>query len=79
MATKKIAVIVGSLRKQSLNRMMAKALIACAPASLELEIVEIGQLPLYNQEDDDEGRPAVEWVAFRERLRPMLEKLTACP
>src|SRR5512139_2760553 len=70
MATKKIAVIVGSLRKQSLNRMMAKALIACAPASLNLEIVEIGQLPLYNQEDDDEGRPAVEWVAFREKLRP---------
>jgi len=70
MATKKIAVIVGSLRKQSLNLMMAKALIACAPASLTLEIVEIGQLPLYNQEDDDEGHPAAEWVAFREKLQP---------
>ncbi|QDX82942.1 ACP phosphodiesterase [Denitratisoma sp. DHT3] len=70
MASKKIAVLVGSLRKQSFNRKMAKALIACAPAALDLEIVEIGQLPLYNQDGDDEGLPAPEWTAFRERMRP---------
>ena len=58
MATpRRVAVVVGSLRKDSLNRKMAKALAAMAPASLALEIVEIGQLPLYNQ-DDDAAPPA---------------------
>ncbi len=69
MATRKIAVIVGSLRKQAFSRKMAKALISGAPDSLSLEIVEIGQLPLYNQDGDDEGNPPAEWVAFRERMR----------
>ncbi len=67
MATRKIAVIVGSLRKQSFNRKMAKALMSVAPAALACEIVEIGQLPLYNQDADDE-RPPAEWTAFRERM-----------
>ena len=65
--TRKVAVIVGSLRKGSYNRMTAKALAALAPASLQLEIVEIGQLPLYNQDNDDSPPP--EWVAFREKVR----------
>jgi len=67
---KKIAVIVGSLRKESYNRKMAKALIALAPESLKLEIVEIGGLPLYDQDLDDEGRPPAAWTAFREQLKP---------
>jgi chromate reductase len=67
MATRKIAVIVGSLRKQSFNRKMAKALISVAPSALACEIVEIGQLPLYNQDADD-GHPPAEWTGFRERM-----------
>jgi chromate reductase, NAD(P)H dehydrogenase (quinone) len=67
--TRKIAVFVGSLRKGSYNRMTAKVLAALAPAGLKLEIVEIGQLPLYNQDGDDEGRPAPAWVAFREKVK----------
>lgn len=69
MQKKKIAVLVGSLRKASYNRMVAKALIALAPQNLDMEIVEIGQLQLYNQ-DLEENTPA-EWVAFRERIRPV--------
>ncbi len=69
MAARKIAVIVGSLRKQSFNRKMAQALVSAAPASLSCEMVEIGQLPLYNQDDDDEGHPPAAWVAFREKMR----------
>jgi chromate reductase, NAD(P)H dehydrogenase (quinone) len=69
MAARRIAVIVGSLRKASFNRKMAKALISAAAPSLSCEIVEIGQLPLYNQDDDDGGRPPAEWVAFREHMR----------
>jgi chromate reductase len=67
--TKKIAVLVGSLRKESLNRKMANALKELAPETLQLEIVEIGGLPLYNQDYDDEGKPLAEWIEFRKRLR----------
>ena len=66
---KKIAVFVGSLRKESFNRKMAKALAALAPESLKLEIVEIGGLPLYDQDCDDEGKPPSAWTAFRERVK----------
>ena len=64
--TRNVAVLVGSLRKQSLNRKMAHALAAAAPAGLKLEIVEIGQLPYYNQ--DDEAEPPAPWVAFRQKI-----------
>lgn len=67
MKTKKIAVIVGSLRKDSVNRKIAKALIALAPASLKLEIIEIGELQLFNQ--DLEDTPTTEWTTFRESIK----------
>jgi len=63
----KIAVIVGSLRKESLNRKMANALIRLAPSSLSLHIVEIGDLSLYNQ-DLDNNVP-LEWTTFREAIK----------
>lgn len=66
---KKIGVIVGSLRKESWNRKLALTLIKLAPSSLNLEIVEIGQLPLYNQDPDDQGNPHKEWEAFREKMK----------
>jgi chromate reductase len=62
-----IAVIVGSLRKESFSRKMANALRELAPAALTLEIVEIGQLPLYNQDLD--ANPPAEWRGFRERMK----------
>jgi chromate reductase, NAD(P)H dehydrogenase (quinone) len=66
MEQKKIAVFVGSLRKESFNRKMATALTALAPGSLKLEIIEIGGLPLYDQ--DLEDHPPAAWTEFRERL-----------
>jgi chromate reductase, NAD(P)H dehydrogenase (quinone) len=69
-AQRDIAVLVGSLRKDSLNRKMANALIALAPESLKPAIVEIGQLPLYNQDLDTENPPR-EWAGFRDRVRPV--------
>ncbi len=63
-----IAVLVGSLRKESFNLKMAKVLISLAPQSLKLEIVKIGQLPLYNQDLDDE-RPPAEWIQFRNQIK----------
>lgn len=65
---KKIAVLVGSLRKESWNRKLALTLIKLAPSSLALQLIEIGQLPLYNQDPDDQNTPLPEWVAFREKI-----------
>jgi chromate reductase len=62
-----IAVIVGSLRKESFNRKMAHALRDLAPAALKLDIVEIGQLPLYNQDLDTD--PPAAWREFRARIK----------
>jgi chromate reductase len=64
-----IAVIVGSLRRDSLNRKVALELARLAPAHLKLEIVEIGDLPLYNQDLETESLPAA-WTAFREKVAP---------
>ena len=73
-----IALIVGSLRKESFTRKISNALIELAPHSLHLEHVEIGRLPLYNQ-DLDPDEPPREWVEFRDRIRPMDGILFATP
>jgi NAD(P)H-dependent FMN reductase len=57
------AVLIGSLRKASLSRKVAQALIAQAPASLACRIVEIGDLPLYNE--DLEADLPKSWSRFR--------------
>ena len=61
-----VVVIVGSLRKESFNRKMARAIAALAPAALKFDIVEIGQLPHFNQ--DLEATPTPEVTAFKERI-----------
>jgi len=66
--TRDIAVIVGSLREGSFSRKTARALANLSPAGLKLEIVEIGGLPLYNQ-DLDPDSPPEPWTGFRERIR----------
>ena len=48
----RIAVVVGSLRKDSFNRMMANAIVKLAPSDFSFKQVQIGDLPLYNQDDD---------------------------
>lgn len=63
-----IAVLVGSLRKESLNRKVAQTLIGLAPKELTLGIVEISQLALYNQDLDDQGDPPAPWSAFRQHI-----------
>jgi chromate reductase len=63
-----VCVLVGSLRKASLNRMLANTLISLAPSSMKLDIVEIGQLPLYNEDLETAAPPAL-WTAFRQRLK----------
>jgi chromate reductase len=47
-----IAVVIGSLRKDSINRKLAKIIEKLAPSEFSFKHVEIGNLPLYNQDDD---------------------------
>jgi chromate reductase, NAD(P)H dehydrogenase (quinone) len=62
-----IAVLVGSLRKESYNLKTAKALMAMASENLSLELVQIGDLPLYNEDIDK--TPPEQYKAFRERIK----------
>jgi chromate reductase len=62
----RIAIVVGSLRRDSINRKVAKSICAFASKMLDCHIVEIGNLPLYNQ--DDETNPSSEVLAFRKQI-----------
>lgn len=61
-----VAVLVGSLRKDSLNRKLAAAIAAEAPG-LQFRFIEIGDLPLFNQ--DLEAAPPAQWTRFRDEVR----------
>ncbi|HPF25257.1 MAG TPA: NAD(P)H-dependent oxidoreductase [Steroidobacteraceae bacterium] len=60
MSQYKIAVIVGSLRKDSFNRKLADAIVKLAPPDWAFRQLEIGDLPLYNQDDDSDQASAVQ-------------------
>ncbi|MBU2295921.1 MAG: NAD(P)H-dependent oxidoreductase [Gammaproteobacteria bacterium] len=66
--TYSVAVLVGSLRKASINRKLALALSELSPPSLQLKIIEIGELPLYN-EDIDQDNPPTAYNDFRSQLQ----------
>jgi chromate reductase len=65
--THNVAVLVGSLRKDSFNRKIAHALARLAPPSLKLSIVELGDLSMYNQDLD--ATPPASWTAFRAAIK----------
>jgi len=75
--TKKIAVIVGSLRKDSFNKKIAMELIKLAPKSLDMKIIPIDKLPLYNQDLDNS--PSAESVAFKQKIKEADGFLFATP
>ena len=66
-----IAVVVGSLRKESVNRQLAQALIELAPAELSLKLLDV-DLPLFNQDKENACsssrlpfRPPMGWSSSR--------------
>jgi chromate reductase len=67
--TYKIAILVGSLREGSLNRKIARSICAIRNDGLDCSMVEIGDLPLYNQ-DLDTSNPPEQWTRFRDQVRP---------
>jgi chromate reductase len=66
MTRHRIAIVVGSLRRDSINRKVAKSICAFASHMLDCHIVEIGNLPLFNQ--DEEAAPSNEVLAFRKQI-----------
>ena len=60
-----IAVIVGSLRKASFNRQLADAIVKLAPPEFSFEQLHIGDLPLYNQDDDSNQAESVKRLKAR--------------
>jgi NAD(P)H-dependent FMN reductase/ketosteroid isomerase-like protein len=77
MTAPRIAVLVGSLRKDSFTRKIAKALVALAPEDWECSIIEIGDLPLYNEDLEDDAPAA--WTRFRAAIRGHDAVLFATP
>lgn len=67
----RIAVLVGSLRKASYNRKAALAMQALAPPSLTMSLVEIGDLPHYDEDLDADGAVPAAWTRFRDAIRPV--------
>jgi chromate reductase, NAD(P)H dehydrogenase (quinone) len=65
----KIAVLVGSLRKDSFSKKLAQALVALAPDTLSFEFIDLGAMEIYNQDFDDENRAPASYAKFRERMR----------
>ncbi len=63
--TKKIGIIVGSLREDSLNKILALQTGELLPEGFEAEFIEIGDLPFYNEDLEAEGKRPAEWERFR--------------
>jgi len=72
-----IAVIVGSLRKESFTLKIANALVKLAPATLKLNVVTLHGISFFNQ--DLEGNPPADWLAFRERIQKSAGVLFVTP
>jgi chromate reductase len=62
----KVSVLVGSLRQKSVTRKVARAFMSLAPANMSCSFVEIGDMPLYNEELEDAPPPP--WTRFRAEI-----------
>ena len=62
----KIAIIVGSLREGSINRKVARSICGLRQGKLDCSMIEIGDLPLYNQDLD--ANPPEQWTRFRRQI-----------
>lgn len=65
----KIAILVGSLRKESYNRKIARAICSIRDDNFDCLMVEIGDLPLYNQDYDSAPQQPEQYVRFRDQVR----------
>ncbi len=77
--TKNVAVLIGSLRKDSFSKAIAKQLMPLFPEDMHLEVIEIGDLPLYNQDYDDLDQVPEAYTTFRNKMQQMDAVLFVTP
>lgn len=70
MEKRKIGILVGSLRKKAFSRSVANLIMEIAPSSFDIKIIEIGHLPIYNQDFDDEDSNDV-YSQFRAKIKTL--------
>jgi chromate reductase len=66
--SKTVAVLLGSLRRDSFSKKTAAAIASLAPPDVRFETVPIGELPFYNEDLETEYPPHA-WAEFRDRIR----------
>ncbi|HIT90002.1 MAG TPA: NAD(P)H-dependent oxidoreductase [Candidatus Merdenecus merdavium] len=64
-----VGIIVGSLRKDSFSKKVAQVVASFLPDNYEATFVDISNLPMFNQDFDDEGTTPKEWIDFREEIK----------
>lgn len=75
----KVGIIVGSLRKESVTKKLAANVAELFPNEYETEFIEIGNLPLYNEDIDDENGAHPEYIAFRDKMKDIDAVLFVTP
>ncbi|MGJ9458471.1 NADPH-dependent FMN reductase [Oceanobacillus sp. CF4.6] len=75
----KIGILVGSLRKESFSKKIAENVAALFPEGYESEFIEIGNLPFYNQDYDNENNVRAEYTTFRNRIKEIDAVLFVTP
>lgn len=64
----KIGILIGSLRKESFSKKIAEAVLSMAPEGFDFQVISIADLPLYNQDFDDEGNVPEAYHTFRNQM-----------
>lgn len=75
----KIGLLVGSLRKESFTKKIATNVASLFPEDYTVEVLEIGQLPFYNQDFDDENKVPEAYITFRNQVRELDAFLIVTP
>ena len=75
----KIGILVGSLRKESFSKKIAVNVAELFPEEHETEFIEIGNLPLYNQDYDDKNNVPAEYTTFRNKIKELDAVLFVTP
>ncbi|AEF83273.1 NADPH-dependent FMN reductase [Leadbettera azotonutricia] len=79
MSKLQIGVLVGSLRKESFSKKTALYVSSLMPDTFDMKPLEIGNLAMFNQDYDDEGKTPGEWTTFREEVRALDGVLLVSP
>ncbi|WP_428232624.1 NADPH-dependent FMN reductase [Flavobacterium sp.] len=69
--SKVIGIVAGSLRKESFSKKLAKAVVAMAPDGFDFKIINLAELPIYNQDFDDHNEVPAAYTTFRNEIKEL--------